>query len=266
MSPKMILALLGLVLAGGTGTGDLLGQPAESKLEKRVRGSTPMPRSLPSTDPTMPPVFVAADRVLQSDGSVDASMFRPGQVGTIQQHLDKEPSNDGCIRLDMMSSEHLPQNGGRPPIAEVISRSGNAVVAEVTGRIYGYTGSVPGTLLRVETQEVLRGWANRESSFIHFPEGSFEVGDRRICYTTLGFPSPPEIGDRVLLLYDDIEFSTRTEVLNVRATDVVVLPQSGAVRFSSYLTSEFAKSSPVGSDHFLDFARAQLAQESHPER
>ncbi len=58
----------------------------------------------------------------------------------------------------------------------------------------------------------------------------------------------------------DPPFSTRTEFLYVRAIDVVVLPQSGPVRFSTFFSSDFAKSSPVDSAHFLDFARAQLSQ------
>ncbi len=260
-SPRVIFVLVGSLLATGVGTGELLGQPEESRLEQRVSGSAPMPRLLPSTAPKMPPIFVAADRVLRADGSVDPSLFRPGYVETIQSYLDMEPSADGCIRLDMTSSVHLPRTSGRPRIAEVIREKENTVLAEVTGRIYGYLENVPGTLLRVETQEVFKGTANRASYFIHFPEGSFEVGDRRICWTTFGFPSPPDLEDRVLLLYSDSELWHATAFMYVYALNVVVLPKSGTVRFSSFFTSDFETSAPVTSESFLDFTRTHLAQD-----
>lgn len=262
--PSFALALCLALMAGGTLTGDALAQDVnvvDAKLEQRIPGSAPMPRTVASIDPTRPPTFVAANRVLLADGSVDPSMFRPGEVEMIERHLAQAPS-DGCIRMDLFSSDHLPSNGGRPPVGEMIRRSENAVVAEVTGQIYGYMSFEPGTLLRVETQEVLLGGSYREIFLIHFPVGSFEIGAHRICRTTVGFPSPPAIGDRVLLLYNDIEYSDATEFLNVRATDVVVLPKSGAARFSTYLTSDLAKSGPVNSAQFLDFARSQLTQDS----
>lgn len=258
-----LVSALWLVLLSGTAFADELkaegASNVDTELEQRVPGSAPMPRTLPSTLLAMPPIFVAADRVLLPDGSVDPSMFRPGEIENIRYELDLQPSDGGCV--DMMSSDQLPPNGGHPRLSEVIRDKENTVLTEVTGRIYGYFGFVPGTLLRVETREVLKGKANRETYFIHFPEGAFEVGDRRICRTTLGFPSPPELGDRVLLLYYNIEAWAKTSFLNVRATDVVVLPQSGPIRFSSFFTSDFEKSDPVGSDRFLDFARTQLTQD-----
>ncbi len=240
LSSTLCLALT----VSGAFAGDVLAQSASSfdmKLEQRVAGSAPMPRSMASIDATRPPTFVAADRVLLADGSVDPSLFRPAEVGIIQRHLALDPTN-GCISLDMDSSDHLPANGGHPLIGDVIRESENVVVAEVTGRIYGYVGFDPGTLLRVETQETLWGGSYGESYLIHFPVGSFNVGVHRICRTTTGFPSPPEIGDRVLLLYNDIEFSTHTEFVNVRATDVVVLPKSGAVSFLGFPSQRISRS------------------------
>lgn len=255
------------ILICGSWSGVLPAQdvsPVDPELEQRVEGSSPMPHMLPSTDIKRPPTFVAADLVLLPDGTVDPALFRPGEERAIQRHLALKTSG-GCIRQDFFSSYHLPADAGRSPIEERIHESENTILAKVTGRIYGYKASEPGTLLRVEMEEALSGEAHGSTHFIHFPVGNFEMGDFKICRTTEGFPNPPEIGDRVLLFYYDSTYSPRTEFLNIRAPEVVVLPQSGPIRFSSFLSSDVTKSSPVESDYFVELVRSWFTHDSQAE-
>jgi len=266
MFQRILSALLFalLIMSSGEITAILFAEPTRTvdpNLETLAKGTDPMPRIVPSISATRRPEFVAADRVLLPDGTVDPALFRLGEADIIQTRLAKEPSDDGCIHFDLQDSSDFPSGGRKVSVNEAIRSSENVIVAEVTGRIYGYHAYDPGTLLRVVTGEVLGGKANRELFYVHFPVGSFRVGEHRVCRTTIGFPAPPGIGERLLLMYYDSQVSTKTEFLEVRATNVVVLPKRGSVVFSEYFSSKSKISNDWTSEQLLDSTRLQMSQD-----
>ena len=248
---------LTLILTGAASE-TLLAQSAsevDTVLEQVVEGSDPMPRLIPAFYRDRSPTFIAADDMFLKDGSIDPSLFFPGDLEMIQRQLAQAPAA-GCLRLDMHSSEHLPPDGTTRPISKAILESSNAVVAEVTGLSYGYQELSAGTLLRVETREVLHGDTYLDQYLIFFPVGSFEVSGYQICRTTYGFPSPPDLGDRILLLHNDVRGSVPSKYMPVLAMDVVVLPRDGVVRYSQFHGPAFEKSDSMDSNEFLDSVRA----------
>ena len=260
ISRQIALACCLVLLLTGFASDGLLAQSAgevDTVLERVVEGSDPMPRLIPSSYPDRSPLFIAAEKMFLEDGSIDSSWFRPVDLDSIQRQLAKAPA-DGCIRLDWDSSIHFSPDGLTWPIAKAMVESKNAVVAEVTGLIYGYQEQSAGTLLRVETQEVLHGDVFRQTYLVFFPVGSFEVAGYRICFATRGFPSPPHLGDRVLLLHPDISLAADGEFLFLLAMNVVVLPRDGAVRYSTFHGPAFGKSDSMTSIEFLDSGRALL--------
>lgn len=247
---------LALVLTGASSE-TLLAQSdgeVDTVLEQVVEGSDPMPRLIPAFYRDRSPIFIAADDMFSKDGSIDPSLFFPGDLEMIQRQLAQAPAA-GCLRLDMHSSEHLPPDGTTRPISKAILESRNAIVTEVTGLSYGYQELSAGTLLRVETREVLHGDAYLDQYLIFFPVGSFEVSGYQICRTTYGFPSPPDLGDRILLLHYDVRGSAPSKYMPVLAMDVVVLPQDGVVRYSTFHGPAFGKSDSMDSSEFLNLVR-----------
>lgn len=251
------------LLLNGIASDDLMAQSddgVDSVLERVVEGGDPMPRFIPSSYSDRSPLFIAAEKMFSEDGSIDPSWFRPVDLKVIQQQLAQAPT-DGCIRLDMDNSVHFSPDGMTWPISKAMMGSKNAVVAEVTGLIYGYQEFSAGTLLRVETREVLHGEVFRETYLIFFPVGSFEVAGYRICFATSGFPSPPHLGDRVLLLHPDISLAADREFLHILAMNVVVLPRDGVVRYSKFHGPAFEKSELMEPSEFLESVRALFLED-----
>jgi hypothetical protein len=73
--------------------------------------------------------------------------------------------------------------------------------AKATDFRYGFKGTTPGRLVRLEPLELLKGnEALLDEYFVFYPVGTFQVGDHKICKTDYRYPAVPEPGDEVVLL------------------------------------------------------------------
>ncbi len=203
--------------------------------------------------------FVAANRVLLRSGEVDPALFDEVAVDRIRDLLALPvKANDDCVRLEINSSEEIPE--GTRSLSQLMRQKENAVVAVVTGSAVGFRRWDPGTLLRLHTLEVLKGEKNRPLNYIFLPAGEVEVGRFRLCRTTTGVPDLPVAQDRVLILYDNLEMSERSPLMEFRAYQMIILPTSKPVRFSSYLSLGPVKKDTErwAGEAFLEFARREV--------
>lgn len=226
---------------------------AETKTPKQqqiLSGTDPMPSLVRHPD-FRKPVFVGAHRVLTKDGKVVRRLFRRGNARLIEQSLAKDPTG-GCVELDLSSSSDYRDPRGQS-LARSVSESDNVLVGTVTGLVAGFLETRPGTLVRFETREVLKGKA-RAKHFVFFPAGDFRVGQVDICARSSYFPETPHLGDGLLVLFDDSRLSERTDIIFVRSSDVVSFH-----RGSAKLPMFFQEASPellgLSEERFVDHAR-----------
>jgi hypothetical protein len=165
-----------------------------------VAGGGSMPQVLYNNQPEFEfPIWVAAEAVLDPDGTVNQRFFKPSQASTIARHLAIEPT-DGCIRM----TKAFIQPGMTPPSRETVELAARNVAfalhGRVTGKAYGFHGIIAGQLLRLEPIELLKGEAeNHAVYYVFYPVGTFSVGAHTICKTDDRYPEPPEIGDELLV-------------------------------------------------------------------
>lgn len=209
-----------------TGTIALADPPIPSH-QGVLAGAAPMPEVVEFRGQFDYPLFVAAARALLPDGTVDPELFHPAHAEAITELLAR-PATDGCIDLAWSSSLDSPP-AGRDTLADALDESDNVLVGTVTGRIHGFYTDRPGVLVRFVTTETLKGGAGWSESHVFLPVGTFHVGERTLCKTNRSYPAPPELGDQLLVLFDDGWFNDESPILGVGPSDLVTLPRIGSV-------------------------------------
>lgn len=136
----------------------------------------------------------------------------------------------------------------------------NVVLGTVTGLQPGFIGEQPGVLVRFTVDRVMKGVAPESSYFSFLPRGSFYVGDILVCATDEFHAPVPELGDDLLVLFDDHWFNESDIVPPPGgAFGVVGLSQDGELR----LPPPYAESSPELTDtapaKFLSAVEARIA-------
>lgn len=193
---------------------------AEPAQEKVAKGWPSMPDLVWFKPDYTFPLFVAAERVLDANGSVDSELFPEAIAEQITELLAKDQKGS-CIEDDSVSSIDLP--GSIASFADAVSESDNVILTEVVGLRFGFRDARAGSLLRITTIEVLRGVPKRNDHYVFFAEGNFRVGKKNLCKTNRNFAKRPNVGDELLVMYDDHWFNDGSELLSTGPTGLVPL-------------------------------------------
>jgi hypothetical protein len=170
-----------------------------------ISGEIPRVLHIPNAG-TPYPAWVAAERVLTPSGEIDPSLFSLSDRLIIGQYL-RMPAREGCIRLRHELQIEEPTAAGpkaaRQNLASTAKSAGWVLNATVTARAAGFSASLPGTLLEIVPEEILKGPRDRGGvHYIFFPVGTFSVGGIKICKTDDDYADLPEVGEHVLLFID----------------------------------------------------------------
>jgi hypothetical protein len=185
--------------------------------------------------PGGPATFVRADAVFRSAGEIDSSLVSPSSAGDIELYTQL-PEKSGCVRLGPVLRDYPNQR----PFAslEQASRSARLVmVASVTDRASGFSGSEAGTLLELQPQELLKPiGAKKEAAYFTFvPVGTFSLEGRSYCAVHPDYPALPEVEDQVVVFVRDPESFAGSFLPLYLGTDIVVIAKDGKVKASSSL-------------------------------
>jgi hypothetical protein len=235
---------------------------ANAQAPKTAEATLAMPEILFFHEDGDDPVFVSPRRLFLPTGELDKDLFQRGYMIGFELMFNQEEES-GCIQIDV-SADHRDQPAYEwKTLSAALQRSDNVVVGRVTGRAFGFTVDNPGTLIRFAPMEVLKGLAPWDFRYVFFPSGDFSLPDgRRICAIHHQWPSSPQIGDALLIMYDDTWHNDRRELLNVRAFQLVTLPMKGSVSLPrNYRESDSAISNKTKAD-FLDEVRRELRAEA----
>lgn len=148
------------------------------------------------------PYWVSQSMVLNSNGEVDPALFSPGRLRIIENILANHPGGKSC-----RTSEGIPVGDLRVKVSleETLDRAEWIVLAEVSGMASGLQGSRLTTMVRVEPLKTLRGSESRTGSHYFFiPAGAFTIGEKHFCIEDSHYPVLPRVGDRVVLMVEDI--------------------------------------------------------------
>lgn len=195
---RRFIAVLVLVTAVAA-----VGQPPAEEVrgEARSREVGDIPPVLYTTLRTASPTFVTADVAIGPDGELNEKLLSP-LARTVLGNLLRDHQG-GCVEYQEVWVQRV-NPADRSSLAKAVRASQLILEASVTARDYGfYDGDIPGQLLEIETDQVIRGRA-LDRHFIFVPVGRFDAGPYTFCKTDSRLPEPPDIGDRVLLLIPEI--------------------------------------------------------------
>lgn len=178
------------------------------------------------------PMFVSASVAITDDGELNTDLFAPDVARIINRYYERHDPVRGCITLDEFYEEWA-GSADRSTIEKAAQTAELVLVAEVVGRDYGFQHMIPGQLLRVRPERVLKGTAPLAHYLVFLPVGTFQSGPYRFCKTDSRYPEPPEIGERVLLLVPVggdpqepyLDLRTEASIVTVDAGGKVDLPQ-----------------------------------------
>lgn len=179
--------------------------------------------------------FVRADSVFRAAGEVDSSLFPPQDARTIGVYTEL-PEKDGCVRLGPVLRDY-PNQRAFSSLEQATEKARMVLVATVTDRAGGFSGSEAGTLLELKPQEVLKSIGGKKEAtyFAFVPIGTFKLEGRSYCATHPQYPVLPEIGDQVVVFVRDPESFSSSFLALYHGTDIVVMAKNGTTRASTDL-------------------------------
>ncbi|HEY0783682.1 MAG TPA: hypothetical protein VGE98_14575 [Thermoanaerobaculia bacterium] len=145
------------------------------------------------------PVWIDARNLLGADGKPDGRNYRDARDLRSLTQLLQTPPDDGCVAVKevFLSVAEPPK---RATIEEAVAGAELVLLGTVKGTAYGFSGTVPGQLLRIVPDQLLAGQAHTVSAYYAFvPVGTFLVGRTKVCKTDARYPEPPLPGEQVVL-------------------------------------------------------------------
>ena len=231
MRPKRLHCALAALLA----LSGLLTAPALAERPRQLRDAEGIPPVIFVQLPLRTadyPMFVSASVAITDEGEFNSDLFAPSVLRMLNRYPKRLDPVANCIVLE----EFYEEWAGSPDRSTIEKASQTAeliLMAEVVGRDFGFQHMIPGQLLRVRPERVLKGQAPLSHYFVFLPIGTFESGPYRFCKTDSRYPKPPEIGQQVLLFVPAIgaseehylDLRTETSIVTVGAEGKIDLPQ-----------------------------------------
>jgi len=181
------------------------------------------------------PTWVDATAAVGSDGQLDKDLFHPDHL-LVLEHLLETPEDPetGCILMEEVFESWI-----NPPDRSSVSKAANHSALVFFGKVLsisqGFDRGVPGHMVEISPEQVLKGAAELETYYVFLPVGEVQVGPHNICKKDYRYPQPiPEPGDELLLMVPRVAEAEPYLDL-VYSTSFALLPQEGGV----YLSKEY---------------------------
>lgn len=193
------------------------------------------------------PVFVTAEAAIDARGELNTALLDP-RAQSVLGNLTSDPwltrREKDCIEVEEHWVERVNPTD-RSSLRKAARTADLVLEAVVLSKDYGFTvAGLPGQLLEVRVEEVLRGPAELDSYFIFMPVGTFRAGPYTFCKSDSRFPAPPSPGDRVLLLIPSVpnpaepflDLRDEHSLVVIKGSGEVDLPRSFALAADRPLT------------------------------
>jgi hypothetical protein len=166
------------------------------------------------------PTFIPAVEVFDARGRLKEAEIGRGSSKDVRTILDLQKDINDCRSWDSTLDY---QWDAPSTLEEAMTTVDNVLLTRVTGMTEGFYSSLVGTLVRLETEEVLKGEESLATTqYIFLPVADFTVGKQRICRTNDTYPPLPELDDRVVLSFNFYESFRDATILPVGAGNILV--------------------------------------------
>lgn len=201
---------------------------------QQTSDGAPMPQYIYTGFDTRHPQFIEASLVIGEGGRIkNGALLSHSAESDIHDFLAK-PRANGCISVSEYYHDYInaPRRGS---LATTISEADFVLEGKVVNRSFGFMEGVPGQLLRIRTQDALKGVKGslRSVYYIFVPVADFTVSGVHFCKTDRRYATPPGIGDTVFVFgqngfVSDEYINTVDEAGYVRVmpNGALMLPQS----------------------------------------
>jgi hypothetical protein len=178
-----------------------------------------MPRHFYTRDDRTPS-FIPAVEVFDTRGHLKEAGVGKGNSEDIRTVLDLQKGIDDCRSWDSTLDY---QWDAPSTLEEATTKVSNVLLTRVTGMTEGFYSSLAGTLVRLETEEILKGEESLASTqYIFLPVADFTVGKQRVCRTNDTYPPLPDLNDRVVLSFNFHESFRDSSLLPMGAGNILI--------------------------------------------
>lgn len=255
IAAKKITLLLLIVLA--TPLTSTLAQDETDKagtlLSETLPGHAPMPDLLVYESYSQTPVFVSAEKAVLPSGELDVRLFG-GENPTMLSHFLSKPQEDGCIRMEV-SGGHDKSPASHTSLKKALKSTDNVIFGRIVGRSVGFREGLPGALLRVETEEVLKGSA-RDEKFLFFPVANLPLGEKILCAgSSMRQERSPRMGEKILVILHDYWWNDKFDLIRAGAKGVILMPKEGSVLMAPAFLATDSNIANLSAEQFLALLR-----------
>jgi hypothetical protein len=149
------------------------------------------------------PVWVDEKNMVTPSGDLNTKLVAPSELLFMHDYLSSPPKN-GCTQV----GEFFEDFAGLPPrrtVEEATTNSRLVILGTVTAKASGFSGAIPGQLLRIEPTEILKGHArNVDAYYVFFPVGQVTLGETKLCKSDSRYPEAPRLGDSLVIFALDL--------------------------------------------------------------
>jgi hypothetical protein len=237
-------ALVGVMCAG------------HSALSAGVKVDEEMPRALQTQRQDQAVrVWVDSRDVVTEAGQFNEDAFLTDPIAArMVKSVISSPMVGGCVSLGPTQISRV-NPPARASVPEAVKTANLVLLGRVIGRSYGFFGGVPGQLLKLLPEEIVKGSGDRpDAVFAFLPVGEFSVGNTRICKSDNSYAKEPALGDRALV-FSATPLGAKREILDpVDDGGLLFIPREG----TAYLPKRYLNDKqaiPSASD-LLGLARA----------
>lgn len=177
------------------------------------------------------PIFVSASCLAKELAQGGIERIRD-LFDTLIVHQLERAATDGCADLGHGDENVIPES--RRTFKNAVDSADNILVTRVVARSPGFHHGVAGTLLSLETDHILKGFG-KSFNRIFVEIGTFDIGDLSICKTSFYYPKLPELGDKVVILFNNDWYNRDSPILSLDGfSGLIVLPPSGPPALSQH--------------------------------
>lgn len=198
-------------------------------------------------DPSLGPDFVAARRILLPSGKFDKTLLSDRDIEYLRTFLAMKAKN-GCVEVDWISSVEDP---GPMTLDKLVRERQHIVIGRVTGLSPGFEHGLPGTLLRIQSEEILKGGAIPGAVFAFYPQGEMWIDDAKLCRSNPQWGPMPDLAEHVLLAYNDVPWCQTAKIVRVGPEGIFALREGRPVELSLFYQND--GSAPAKSATPLEF-------------
>jgi hypothetical protein len=217
----------------------------------------PEPPAILRIEDGTPIRFISVDRAFKPSGELNDELFSPDDHLSFRKILS-EPEKDGCIRLQASNSADA-HGAFQKDYEDALNHASKVILGKVSRIEPGFVAIRFGSLIGLESQEVLKGSWEREHFFIFFAAANFTLANKKVCYTSHYYGALPEVGDDMIVLIHDYLNPHDSPYVFAGAANIILLKKDQTLQLPWLYQETNEDKARLQPEQFLQWTRDFLA-------